>query len=779
MPSVQYSVSGDFTTLFPGTLHEEIVAADPLPTAVFEGIIIGFEPDLTTRNADSLLVLTTNAVPGSEETALDAVIAAHPQSTPPVDPPDPVGPTGATGSTGATGVGQTGPTGAQGISGNNGNTGATGNAGQTGVTGAQGAQGAVGQTGSTGAQGSQGIVGQTGSTGQTGATGAQGIVGQTGSTGAQGAQGEVGQTGVTGAQGVAGNDGNTGATGATGAQGITGSDGNTGATGAQGVQGVAGQTGVTGATGAQGVVGNDGNTGATGAQGVQGNVGQTGATGSTGAQGAQGEVGQTGAQGVAGNTGATGAQGVAGQTGSTGAQGAVGNDGNTGATGAQGVTGSDGSDGNTGATGAQGAQGNVGQTGVTGSTGAQGVVGQTGATGAQGVAGNTGVTGAQGVVGQTGATGAQGIAGQTGVTGSTGQTGIPGGAGDLQIAELVNATTTTSTGNIDIAFNTQRHLDSAFAHTLGSSILTINQTGRFRITGKVSLEQVGTNTRSSARAILRLNGADVANTSGYSYHRQAGTDGNDSQTITHVLDITSGDQIQLRVAALDGVTKTIIADGSSLLVEEADVGGNPGPTGATGATGPAGAPTGPTGQTGSTGATGATGPTAADLFFVKFYVQDSISYTDGPLYTNGDFDSAGGSGLNSSSIVGAIVPFDCDLEFAVLSARGIAVGTGSPTAPFNCQFILKNLLASSQVDIGTISFNSITIGVGTGQAATVGSFGNTSVSSYLRGARATPGLSLTRGTFIGLTFDDPGSNTNSRIRGVQQCYVLLAFRSTE
>jgi len=88
----QYSVTTDFGGTPPDAaqLDTEIVAANPVPTAVFDGVITGFDSSFN-EDSDAVLIVTVNTVPGGEKTALDAVIAAHPN--PAVDPPDPPAPT--------------------------------------------------------------------------------------------------------------------------------------------------------------------------------------------------------------------------------------------------------------------------------------------------------------------------------------------------------------------------------------------------------------------------------------------------------------------------------------------------------------------------------------------------------------------------------------------------------------------------------------------------------------------------------------------------------------
>lgn len=106
-------------------------------------------------------------------------------------------------------------------------------------------------------------------------------------------------------------------------------------------------------------------------------------------------------QPISGN-GGTGVTGPTGATGSTGIPGPTGPAGTTGLVGPTGVIGL------SGPTGATGANGSTGPTGVTGPSGSDGVTGVTGPSGADGVTGNNGATGATGPSGADGATGPAG-----------------------------------------------------------------------------------------------------------------------------------------------------------------------------------------------------------------------------------------------------------------------------------------------------------------------------------------------------------------------------------
>ena len=89
-----------------------------------------------------------------------------------------------------------------------------GDLGETGVTGEQGAQGNTGPAGDAGPAGNTGVGG---------ATGSDGLVGVTGSAGPSGNTGVAGVAGATGEDGFVGSDGALGVTGATGVAGATGS----------------------------------------------------------------------------------------------------------------------------------------------------------------------------------------------------------------------------------------------------------------------------------------------------------------------------------------------------------------------------------------------------------------------------------------------------------------------------------------------------------------------------------------------------------------------------
>ena len=216
-----------------------------------------------------------------------------------------------------------------------------------------------------------------------------------------------------------------------------------------------------------------------------------------------------------------------------------------------GATGS-GSTGSTGATGATGPSGGpAGPTGVTGATGATGTAGATGATGA-GTTGPTGATGPSGgAAGPTGATGAVGVTGATGPTGATGagSTGATGATGTTIGARVVGVTPALAApGTTAIAFDAAPTYDtSAFFNPPQPTRLTVPVTGRYVLSGYVSLDGAGVNT--DLEAVLRVNGSNtfagfIAQTN---YPSEVGGINDGVLPLTAITLLTAGDFVELVV----------------------------------------------------------------------------------------------------------------------------------------------------------------------------------------------------------------------------------------
>jgi hypothetical protein len=165
----------------------------------------------------------------------------------------------------------------------------------------------------------------------------------------------------------------------------------------------------------------------------------------------------------------SGATGVAGARGSTGAAGAVG---------------SAGAPGKTGPAGAAGAIGATGSEGSPGAAGATGPAGETGATGSKGSPGAAGATGPAGATGSAGAGGPTGPAGATGPAGTAGRDGADGVSGYAYIYNLDAQNVAPETG---IAFSDNGYMSTEFAHTPGTSSITITSGGVYSVSFSVSV----------------------------------------------------------------------------------------------------------------------------------------------------------------------------------------------------------------------------------------------------------------------------------------------------
>jgi hypothetical protein len=222
-----------------------------------------------------------------------------------------------------------------------------------------------------------------------------------------------------------------------------------------------------------------------------------------------------------------------------------------------------------------------------------------------------------GLQGETGLTGDQGIQGGQGGVGAQGVTG--GGQGFIFDAYLA-----TGGQNIDVEatvpLDTNRVVDSIYAHTAPTGLVAINQTGRYRIIARCGTQvSVGNQVTTSEFFLEQDTGGgfvEIPGTRGRMFNRAA-NEGGTHATVTVVIDATAGDLIRMRALRLSGPNNIILEDNNcGILIEDANVVGAQGPTGATSVTGatgptgdvgPAGAPTGNTGQTGETGTAGPPG----------------------------------------------------------------------------------------------------------------------------------------------------------------------------
>ena len=259
-------------------------------------------------------------------------------------------------------------------------------------------------------------------------------------------------------------------------------------------------------------------------------------------------------------------------------RGYIGLTGTQGDTGIQGPAGADST-----VAGPQGIQGEAGVDGTNGSDGAQGIQGETGATGADSTV--VGPQGIQGVKGDTGADsiveGPQGIQGDTGPAGADGNDGadstVAGPQGDPGVDAVVGeyASFYQSTGGITAIAATAVTLNLSSTQTnsnatvfaLAANELTVNKTATFKITADSYINNSST-ARVEYGLWLEKDGVEVAGTRHASYQR--GYDSGQSQSMTTILDITSGEVLRIRIQRTDGTGTTGYQDdnGTRLTIEE-------------------------------------------------------------------------------------------------------------------------------------------------------------------------------------------------------------------
>ncbi len=265
-----------------------------------------------------------------------------------------------------------------------------------------------------------------------------------------------------------------------------------------------------------------------------------------------------------------------------------------------------------------------------------------------------------------------GLQGETGLTGDTGSQGSQGGVGAQGVTGGVNgfifdAYLAVGGQNIDVEatvpLDTNRVVDSIYAHTAPTGIVVINQTGRYRVVGRVGTQvAVGNQVTTSEFFIEQDEGGGVVEIPGARgrMFNRAAAEGGTHATVACVIEATAGDLIRMRALRLSGPNNIILEDNNcGILIEDANVVGAQGPTGGSGITGntgdtgpvgPAGAPTGSTGQTGETGIpgppgapTGTTGPTGPGGTGPTGLTGETGPPGFGDLGPTGPTGSAGGS----------------------------------------------------------------------------------------------------------------------------------------
>jgi len=144
--------------------------------------------------------------------------------------------------------------------------------------------------------------------------------------------------------------------------------------------------------------------------------------------------------------------------------------------------------------------------------------------------------------------------------------------------DYVRATNSVSqplnvTGDTDITYDTQDKNSNATVYTVGSNVITVNETGRYRVKSEVSIKSVGTQ-RADPTIKMLVNGVEVQDTlarsiKGYGlYARNSGLIEDSSCIWDYTLDLTAGDTLQTRLTRnnIDLNSVSTIPDGTYLEV---------------------------------------------------------------------------------------------------------------------------------------------------------------------------------------------------------------------
>lgn len=130
------------------------------------------------------------------------------------------------------------------------------------------------------------------------------------------------------------------------------------------------------------------------------------------------------------------------------------------------------------------------------------------------------------------------------------------------------ATTQTFTSSITINFGTNVRTDSVYTHAIvgGGSEITINQSGWYKISYEVTVND-STGTRRRSTHVLQVNNTNVPGSVSNGYHRNA-TTGRTTATATVKLNLSVNDTIRVRSSATGSVVT--VADGCRLNIESID-----------------------------------------------------------------------------------------------------------------------------------------------------------------------------------------------------------------
>ena len=113
-------------------------------------------------------------------------------------------------------------------------------------------------------------------------------------------------------------------------------------------------------------------------------------------------------------------------------------------------------------------------------------------------------------------------------------------------------------------FDTSVREDSIFSYAAG--VVTVNRTGWFEVQAEIGADSTGP--RSSLEAQILQNGTPIVGTFGYGYHRNT-TSGQNTASATFLLNITSGDTVEIEIREIAGAVVTL-ANACRLIIKEID-----------------------------------------------------------------------------------------------------------------------------------------------------------------------------------------------------------------
>lgn len=122
----------------------------------------------------------------------------------------------------------------------------------------------------------------------------------------------------------------------------------------------------------------------------------------------------------------------------------------------------------------------------------------------------------------------------------------------------------------DIPWDTERQKDSNYTHTASSAEVTIGESGRYKITYRVTGNQISSASALNTRLMVDT-GSGFGEVPGTRSSQAATAVGADLTTVgMALLDVTSGDIIKVQGQSNAGGSTDLVADGSSLIIELID-----------------------------------------------------------------------------------------------------------------------------------------------------------------------------------------------------------------